>query len=92
MTQSRIEIYTDPFCGFCHMAKQLLAQKGVAYKEIDVLRDPARRREMMDRADGRRTVPQIFIDGNGIGGCDELRALDTSGELDTMLEAGETGT
>ena len=81
----KVEIYTQPFCGFCHRAKRLLDQKGVAYEEIDVMLHPSRKREMLDRADGRRTVPQIFIDGKGTGGCDELMALDASGALDRLL-------
>ena len=80
-----IEIYTSPFCGYCFRAKQLLARKGASYTEFDVMRDDARRAEMMDRAEGRRTVPQIFIDGRHIGGCDDLYALDAAGGLDPLL-------
>lgn len=80
-----VEIYTSPFCGYCHRAKQLLAHKGVAFAETDVSGDMARRSEMMVRAGGRRTVPQIFIGGTHIGGCDELYALDRAGQLDRML-------
>lgn len=86
---AKVEIYTSPLCGFCHAAKRLLDGKGVAYEEFDVLFKPDLKKEMMQRADGRRTVPQIFIDGNGIGGCDELHALEASGELDGMLEASQ---
>ncbi|MBX2855666.1 MAG: glutaredoxin 3 [Rhodobacteraceae bacterium] len=82
-----IEIYTSPLCGFCHMAKRLLDKKGLGYTEIDVLRAPEKREEMTARAEGRRTVPQIFIDGVGVGGCDELHALESSGRLDEMLAA-----
>ena len=80
-----VEIYTTPFCGYCFRAKQLLAQKGIAFAEIDVAGDAALRAEMTARAGGRRTVPQIFIGGTHIGGCDELYALDRAGRLDPML-------
>lgn len=80
-----IEIYTSPFCGYCSRAKQLLARKGAAYTEIDVMRDGGRRVEMTLRAQGRRTVPQIFIDGRHIGGCDDLYALDAAGGLDPLI-------
>jgi len=82
-----VELYTSPFCPYCHRAKSLLSRKGVAFTEIDVLAEPDRRREMVDRAEGRRTVPQIFIGGEGIGGSDELAALERSGELDRLLAA-----
>jgi glutaredoxin 3 len=84
---ARVEIYTSPLCGYCHAAKRLLTQKGAAYEETDVSRDPAQRRVMMERANGRHTVPQIFIDGRHIGGCDDLFALDRSGGLDPLLAA-----
>ncbi|MBM3583104.1 MAG: glutaredoxin 3 [Alphaproteobacteria bacterium] len=80
-----VEIYTTPFCPYCHRAKALLERKKVTYEEIDVMMDAERRSEMTRRAKGRRTVPQIFIDDVGIGGCDELYALDRQGRLDTML-------
>jgi glutaredoxin 3 len=80
-----VEIYTTPLCGFCHAAKRLLTQKGAAFTEIDVSRDPARRAAMMARAGGRRTVPQIFIAGRHVGGCDDLYELDRAGGLDPML-------
>lgn len=79
-----IEIYSSPFCPFCSRAKQLLTSKGAEFKEIDVMMHPDRRREMEERA-GRHTVPQIFIDGTHVGGCDELYALDRKGGLDPML-------
>lgn len=82
-----VEIYTTPFCGYCLRAKRLLAQKGVAYAETDVSADAGLRVEMMTRAGGRRTVPQIFVGGIHIGGCDELYALDRVGRLDPMLAA-----
>ncbi|SOH92802.1 glutaredoxin 3 [Monaibacterium marinum] len=80
-----VEIYTTPICGFCHAAKRLLTSKNVSFKEFNVMTDPAKRAEMTKRSNGGRTVPQIFIDGTPIGGCDELHALDHSGKLDGML-------
>ncbi len=80
-----VTIYTTPFCGFCHSAKRLLAQKGVEFKEIDVSYDPAQRAEMVRRANGRRTVPQIFIGERHVGGCDDLHGLNAKGELDALL-------
>ncbi|MFN4170990.1 MAG: glutaredoxin 3 [Pseudorhodobacter sp.] len=80
-----VEIYTSPFCGYCHAAKRLLASKGVAFTEIDVMSDPARRAEMMRRANGGRTVPQIFIGGEHVGGSDDLHALDRARRLDALL-------
>jgi glutaredoxin 3 len=82
-----VEIYTTPLCGFCHAAKRLLTQKGVSFTEIDVSRDPALRSAMTSRANGRRTVPQIFIGGTHVGGCDDLYALDDAGKLDPLLAA-----
>ncbi len=81
-----IVIYSSPLCGFCHAAKRLLTQKGAAFSEINILEEPQRRSEMMDRAGGRHTVPQIFIGGQHVGGCDELYALDRAGKLDPMLQ------
>ncbi|MCZ7674869.1 MAG: glutaredoxin 3 [Roseovarius sp.] len=83
----QVEIYTSPLCGFCHAAKRLLDQKGVSYAEINVLTNPGRKAEMIARADGGRTVPQIFIGGVHVGGCDELYALERAGRLDPMLAA-----
>ncbi|MBR3369047.1 MAG: glutaredoxin 3 [Rhodobacteraceae bacterium] len=80
-----IEIYTSPLCGFCHSAKRLLTTKGASFTEIDVSRTPERRAEMMKRAQGRHTVPQIFIGDTHVGGCDELYALDRAGKLDPLL-------
>ena len=80
-----VEIYTTPTCGYCAAAKRLLSKKGVEFTEIDVSRDPALRDAMVDRAHGRRTVPQIFIGGTHVGGCDDLYALDGDGKLDPML-------
>ena len=84
-SMATIEIYTTPFCPYCVRAKRLLSGKGVSFQEIDLYQEPGRREEMMRRAQGRYTVPQIFIDGQGIGGSDELHALDAAGRLDPML-------
>ncbi len=80
-----VEIYTTPFCGYCRRAKQLLDRKGVAFTEIDVSADPARRSAMVERAGGRRTVPQIFIGPTHVGGSDELHALERAGRLEPLL-------
>ncbi|WP_170365577.1 glutaredoxin 3 [Ruegeria arenilitoris] len=82
-----VVIYTSPLCGFCHAAKRLLNQKGVAYEEIDVLMNPKRKPEMIQRAGGRRTVPQIFIGDTHVGGCDDLYELEQDGKLDPLLAA-----
>lgn len=82
-----VEIYTSPLCGFCHAAKRLLTTKDISFTEIDVARAPEKRQEMMSRAHGRHTVPQIFIDGTHVGGCDDLYALERSGKLDPLLAA-----
>jgi glutaredoxin 3 len=87
---NRILMYSTPFCGYCGAAKRLLASKGAEFTEIDVMFDAARRQEMIEKSGGRRTVPQIFIDGRHVGGFDDLSALDSSGELDGLLTAGET--
>lgn len=80
-----VEIYTTPFCPYCHAAKRLLQKKGASYSEIDVSQDPALRAQMTQRANGRRTVPQIFIGALHVGGSDDLHALDLAGKLDPML-------
>ena len=80
-----VEIYTSPFCGFCHAAKRLLTQKGITFAEIDISREPTRRQEMLSRANGGYTVPQIFVGKTHVGGCDELYALERSGRLDPLL-------
>ena len=82
-----VEIYTSPLCGFCHAAKRLLSQKGVSFSEIDVWQDPDRKPEMIKRANGGRTVPQIFIGDTHVGGCDDLYALERAGKLDGLLAA-----
>jgi len=81
---AKIEIYTTPFCGYCARAKGLLDDKGAAYEEMDVMMDDTKRTEMRLRAK-RTTVPQIFINGEYIGGSDELHALDSAGKLDVIL-------
>jgi glutaredoxin 3 len=82
-----VEIYTTTLCGFCTRAKRLLASKGVSFAEISLDREPGRRAEMVQRANGGRTVPQIFIGGQHVGGCDELYALERAGKLDPLLAA-----
>ncbi|MCP8896005.1 glutaredoxin 3 [Shinella daejeonensis] len=82
-----VVIYTRQFCGYCSAAKRLLDSKGVAYEEHDATHAPALREEMTQRTNGRRTFPQIFIGDRHVGGCDDLHALDRSGELDALLAA-----
>jgi glutaredoxin 3 len=84
---ARIEVYTTPSCAYCVRAKRLLQERGLAYEEFDVARDDELRESVMQRS-GRRTVPQIFIDGKSIGGYEELAELDASGELATLTQAG----
>ncbi len=79
-----IDLYSSRWCGFCMRAKMLLDSKGAQYNEIDVDQDSALRAQMMQRS-GRRTVPQIFIDEVHVGGCDDLYALERSGQLDELL-------
>jgi glutaredoxin 3 len=81
---AKIEMYTTPFCGYCARAKSLLEKKGAAYVEMDVMMDEKKRAEMRERAK-RSTVPQIFINGEYIGGSDELVALEQAGKLDALL-------
>ena len=81
----KVEIYTTPTCPFCHRAKALLNQKGAAFQEIDAAGNSDLRAAMTQRAGGRRTVPQIFIDDRHIGGSDDLRALESQGKLDALL-------
>ncbi len=82
-----ITIYTTMLCPYCYRAKGLLDQKGASYTEIDVGMDADKRQEMTQRAQGRRTVPQIFIGDTHVGGCDDLFALEAAGKLDAMLAA-----
>jgi glutaredoxin 3 len=84
---ARVEIYTRAFCGFCAAAKRLLAAKGVDYEEYDVTMGGPKKTEMLDRAGGRTSVPQIFINGSHVGGSDDLHALDEAGKLDPLLAA-----
>ncbi len=82
-----VVIYTSAFCGYCARAKRLLKEKGIDFNEIGVDMNPALRDEMMEKSGGRYTVPQIFINGLHVGGCDDLHELDARGELDRMLAA-----
>ena len=82
-----VEIYTKAFCGYCWRAKHLLESKGVEFREISVDYGGAERQVMIQRANGRTTVPQIFIGERHIGGCDDLMALDHAGKLDPLLSA-----
>jgi len=84
-TMRTVEIYTTPYCPYCTAAKRLLAKKGVSFQEIDVSQDHSLREAMTKRAGGRRTVPQIFIGGVHVGGCDDLHDLDDRRKLDQML-------
>ncbi len=83
---AQVEIYTSLLCGFCYRAKKLLESKGVEFTEYDLMAQPGRRREMIDRAAGRTSVPQIFIDGKHVGGCDDLYDLEARGGLDPLLQ------
>ncbi len=80
-----VEIYTSPLCGYCHAAKRLLKSKGIKFNEVDVLRNPSKKQEMVKRSQGVTSVPQIFIGKEHIGGCDELHTLERQGALDLML-------
>ena len=84
---AQVEIYTKPTCGFCHMAKRLLTSKGIGFSEVNISAQPERRPEMIQRANGGSTVPQIFVGGQHVGGCDDLFALERGGKLDAMLAA-----
>ena len=83
----KVEIYTQPWCPFCERAVHILSTKRVEFQEIDAPNGSAERKEAISRSGGRTTVPQIFIDGQSIGGCDELMALDRAGKLDPLLQA-----
>ena len=85
---ARVEIYTKAFCSYCARARQLLATKGVAVEETDITMGGPGRAMMIQRANGRTTVPQIFIDGRHVGGSDDLHALDAAGKLDALLDRG----
>ncbi len=84
MNKAKITIYTTPYCPYCHAAKALLNRKGASFEEIDV-QDPVLRQQMMLRANGRRTVPQIFIGETHVGGSDDIHELDRRGRLDSLL-------
>ncbi len=86
---AKVEVYTTTFCPFCTRAKSLLKSKGVAFDEIDVTDDDELREKMVEMAGGRRTVPEIFINGRIVGGFDELRALEVQGKLDELLAESE---
>lgn len=87
MRVAQVEIYTKPFCSYCYRAKRLLDSKGIDYVEREIGFGGAEREEMIQRSHGRTTVPQIFIDGRHIGGCDDLMELERGGRLDAMLDA-----
>ena len=80
-----IDVYTSPLCPYCARAKRLLSEKGAVFAEIDLLAEPRRRPEMLERSGGRTSVPQIFIGDVHVGGCDDLYALDRAGKLDPLL-------
>jgi glutaredoxin 3 len=82
---ARVEIYTKAFCPYCARAKRLLDDRGAGYEEFEISRDAGKRSEMLARANGRTTVPQIFIGGRHVGGSDDLLALDRDGQLEAML-------
>ncbi len=82
-----VEIYTSPLCGFCHAAKRLLKKKNVQFTEINVVINPGKRQEMLSRANGRHTVPQIFVGDSHVGGYDDLAAMEHAGKLDALLAA-----
>ncbi len=84
---AQVEIYTKFGCPYCARAKRLLDEKGVEYEEFEINSVPGKRDEMLQRSNGRHTVPQIFIDGRHVGGCDDLYALNSRGELDRLLAA-----
>jgi len=85
---AKVVMYSTQVCPYCVQAKRLLTKKGVAFEEIDVSRDPELRRTMIQKAGGRMTVPQIFVDGNYVGDCDGIYALDRAGKLDALLNPG----
>jgi glutaredoxin 3 len=86
---NRVEIYTTRYCPYCHAAKRLLTHKGVELIEIDVSGDPSGRSKMVTRANGRMTVPQIFVGSVHVGGYDDLSALERAGKLDPLLARAE---
>lgn len=82
---SNVTIYTRQLCGYCSAAKNLLSKKGIDFSEKDATFEPALRKEMTQKANGTSTFPQIFVDENHIGGCDDLMAMDRAGKLDSLL-------
>jgi len=84
---AEVEVYSSLLCPFCYRAKKLLETKGVAFQEIDVMMQPRRRAEMVERSGGRTSVPQIFVNGTHVGGCDDLYDLEASGKLDSLLSS-----
>jgi len=88
---AHVKMYTRRGCGYCSAAERLLAHKNVAFEQIDTTGDHVTRRWLVEQTGGRTTVPQIFINGRSIGGYDELRALDTNGELDPLLAISGAG-
>jgi len=85
---ARVEIYTKFGCPYCARAKALLGQKGIEFEEYEINSIPGKRDEMLERSNGRHTVPQIFIDGRHVGGSDDLAELERAGRLDPMLAGG----
>ena len=84
-----VEIYTTPYCPYCAWARELLSKKNIVFKDFDISGNAQLRAEMIQRANGRTTVPQIFIDGMHVGGCDELYALEDDGKLDPLLATSD---
>ena len=84
-----VEIYTTPYCPYCAWARELLSKKNIVFKDFDISGNAQLRAEMIQRANGRTTVPQIFIDGMHVGGCDELYALEDDGKLDPLLASSD---
>jgi glutaredoxin 3 len=87
LNMAKVEIYTTPFCPYCSRAKTLLGRKGVNFTEYDAPHGSEERSQAISRSGGRTTVPQIFINGDAVGGCDDLFALDRAGKLDELLQA-----
>lgn len=82
----RVELFSGPYCPYCDKAKALLNKKNIAFEEFNVKSDEVKLSEMLERSNGRKTIPQIFINGQHIGGCDDLYALDGAGKLDALLK------
>lgn len=84
---TKIEVYSSMLCPFCYRAKKLLEKKGATFTEIDVMLNPRRKAEMVERSGGRTSVPQIFINDRHVGGCDDLYALEAGNKLEPLLQA-----